>query len=64
MAITEDELTVPAGASPGTIDGIELTPKTVGLDGIPSFDSVEDERHYRKTHLAGALRIFGKFGFG
>ena len=64
MAITEDELTVPSNASPGTIDGVELTPKTVGLDGIPSFDNVEDERHYRKTHLAGALRIFGKFGFG
>ena len=46
------------------IDGIELTPKTVGLDGIPTFDNVEDERHYRKSHLAGALRIFGKFGFG
>ena len=60
MAISEDELTT----SPGTIDGIELTPKTVGLDGIPSFDDVEDERYYRKTHLAGALRIFGKFGFG
>ena len=46
------------------IDGIELTPKTVGLDGIPTFDNVEDERYYRKSHLAGALRIFGKFGFG
>jgi ribulose-5-phosphate 4-epimerase/fuculose-1-phosphate aldolase len=27
------------------------------------FDTVEDERHYRKTHLAGALRVFGRFGF-
>ena len=54
MAITEDELAVTT-ASPGTIDGIELTPKTVGLDGIPSFDDVEDERHYRKTHLALSL---------
>ena len=45
MAITEDHATTTS--SPGTIDGIELTPKTVGLDGIPTFDNVEDERHYR-----------------
>lgn len=30
---------------------------------IPSFDSVEAERQYRKMRLAGAYRIFGKFGF-
>ncbi len=29
----------------------------------PSFDSVEQKRHYLKTVLAGAYRIFGKFGF-
>ncbi|TFH16848.1 MAG: hypothetical protein E4H05_06780, partial [Acidimicrobiales bacterium] len=60
MAITEDATTTAAGM----IDGIELTPKVVGLDGIPTFDHVEEERLYRKTHLAGALRVFGKFGFG
>ena len=49
--------------SPGSIDGIELTAKVVGLDGPPTFDTVEEERFYRKTHLAGALRTFGKFGF-
>ena len=66
MAIIDDTATTTStnGSSPGMIDGIELTPKTVGLDGIPTFDNVEDERHYRKSHLAGALRIFGKFGFG
>ena len=31
---------------------------------IPTFDSVEEERLYRKQRLAGALRIFGRLGFG
>ncbi len=47
-----------------TIDGIELTPKEVGLEGPPSFDTVEEERLHRKQKLAGALRVFGRFGFG
>lgn len=29
----------------------------------PTFDSIEEERLYRKQRLAGALRVFGKFGF-
>lgn len=29
----------------------------------PVFDNVEDERSYRKRHLAAALRLFGRFGF-
>ncbi len=60
MAITEDAAT---SAPTRSIDGIELTPKVVGLDGIPTFETVEEERYYRKTHLAGALRLFGRFGF-
>jgi ribulose-5-phosphate 4-epimerase/fuculose-1-phosphate aldolase len=28
-----------------------------------SFESVEDERRYRKEHLTAALRVFGKLGF-
>lgn len=47
-----------------TIDGIELTPKPVGLDGPPTFASVEEERAHRKAKLAGALRVFGRLGFG
>ncbi|MCU1500820.1 MAG: hypothetical protein JWM12_174 [Ilumatobacteraceae bacterium] len=47
-----------------TIDGIELTPKPVGLEGPPTFASVEEERLHRKQKLAGALRIFGRVGFG
>src|SRR5262245_61783717 len=30
----------------------------------PTFDSLEDERQHRKQRLAGALRIFGRLGFG
>ncbi|MBA2385773.1 MAG: class II aldolase/adducin family protein, partial [Acidimicrobiia bacterium] len=29
----------------------------------PTFDDVEDERLHRKQKLAGALRLFGRFGF-
>jgi ribulose-5-phosphate 4-epimerase/fuculose-1-phosphate aldolase len=46
------------------IDGVELTAKPVKLDGMPTFASVEDERLHRKQKLAGALRIFGRLGFG
>jgi class II aldolase/adducin N-terminal domain-containing protein len=47
-----------------TIDGVELTPKTVGLEGPPMFATVDEERLHRKQKLAGALRIFGRVGFG
>ncbi|OJJ14342.1 class II aldolase/adducin family protein [marine bacterium AO1-C] len=29
----------------------------------PKFDSIEQKRHYLKRTLAGAFRLFGKFGF-
>jgi ribulose-5-phosphate 4-epimerase/fuculose-1-phosphate aldolase len=48
----------------GSIDGVPLTPKDVQLAGPPTFDTVEEERLHRKQKLAGALRIFGRFGFG
>src|SRR3954469_2769694 len=48
-----------------TIDGVELTPKQVGLDMLPpTLATVEEERLERKQKLAGALRIFGRLGFG
>src|SRR4051794_5750430 len=57
MAMTENETR--------TIDGIELTPKQVGLDLLPpAFATVEEERLERKQKLAGALRLFGRLGFG
>lgn len=47
-----------------TIDGVPLTPKTdLYFRTPPEFDTVEEERLHRKQKLAGALRIFGKFGF-
>jgi ribulose-5-phosphate 4-epimerase/fuculose-1-phosphate aldolase len=30
---------------------------------FPKFDNVDDERQHRKQRLAGALRLFGQFGF-
>lgn len=30
---------------------------------LPTFDTVEEERLHRKQRLAGAFRLFGKFGF-
>lgn len=30
---------------------------------IPKFDTVEEERRFRKQRLAAAFRIFGRFGF-
>lgn len=29
----------------------------------PTFQSIEEERRYKKARLAGAFRIFGKFGY-
>jgi ribulose-5-phosphate 4-epimerase/fuculose-1-phosphate aldolase len=49
------------------IDGIPLTPKQVtviGADEMAPAPTVAEERLRRKQKLAGALRIFGRFGFG
>ena len=47
------------------IDGVPLTPKTdLKIATPPTFETVEEERQHRKHKLAGALRIFGRFGFG
>ncbi len=46
------------------IDGVELTPKSVTKAVPPTFADVADERRHRKQKLAGALRVFGRLGFG
>ncbi len=62
MTATEAPATASTSAIP-SIDGIPLTPKETSFD-IPTFASVEEERKHRKEKLAGALRIFGRLGFG
>jgi ribulose-5-phosphate 4-epimerase/fuculose-1-phosphate aldolase len=62
MTITPD-----APADTRVIDGIPLTPKevtTIGFEDLKPAATVEEERLRRKQKLAGALRIFGRFGFG
>ncbi|MEY4045124.1 MAG: hypothetical protein RL644_1392, partial [Actinomycetota bacterium] len=62
MTITPD-----APSSARTIDGIPLTPKevtTIGFEDLAPRATVEEERLHRKQKLAGALRIFGRCGFG
>ncbi len=34
-----------------------------GLEGPPTFATKEEERRHRKVHLAGAFRLFARFGF-
>jgi len=38
-------------------------PEGVEIPQPPSFDSIAEERQYRKEQLAAGLRIFGRFGF-
>lgn len=38
--------------------------ESLSLPAPPSFDTVEDERRYRKQELALAFRLLGKLGFG
>ena len=45
------------------IDAESLTPRQPRFKVPPTFDDVEDERRHRKERLAGALRLFGRFGF-
>lgn len=62
MTITPD-----APAETRMIDGIPLTPKavtTLYAEELAPKPTVEEERLRRKQKLAGALRIFGRFGFG
>ena len=58
---------LPAAARVPSIDGVPLTPKQVpiySLDTMAPAATLAEERLRRKQKLAGALRIFGRFGFG
>ena len=46
------------------INGMEYIPRENPLPELPVFESVEEERAHRKVKLAGALRVFGRLGFG
>ena len=61
MAITDD---LGAAHDVPEIDGVPLTPKEVSFPLPETFDTVEEERAHRKAKLAGALRVFGRLGFG
>ncbi len=61
MVMIENE--VPTDVAVRTIDGVTLTPKQINQRLPQTFASVEEERLHRKQKLAGALRIFGRFGF-
>ena len=50
--------------SPGSINGIPLTAKPLRELAPPRFSSLAEERLHRQQRLAGALRIFGRLGFG
>jgi ribulose-5-phosphate 4-epimerase/fuculose-1-phosphate aldolase len=63
MSITESDSSPSSDGVP-TIDGVPLVPQAVGLDLPPVFSTPEEERLHRKQKLAGALRVFGRLGFG
>jgi ribulose-5-phosphate 4-epimerase/fuculose-1-phosphate aldolase len=56
MAMTEHDVRM--------IGGVPLTPKELTYNFPPTFATIEEERTHRKAKLAGALKIFGRLGFG
>ncbi|KAL4885514.1 class II aldolase/adducin N-terminal [Aspergillus karnatakaensis] len=65
---------VPSKSAPTTTTRIEKPPqvqvlgktksgKTLRIRSYPAFDNLEDERLYRKQHLAAAFRVFADRGF-
>ncbi len=56
-----------ATANPGLprrINGVALVPQALIHQSPPVFETIAEERRYRLSHLAGALRVFGRSGFG
>lgn len=48
---------------PGLAAAVGPMPEGVTIPLPPTFDTVEEERRYRKEQLAAGFRLFGKFGF-
>ncbi|WP_345380841.1 class II aldolase/adducin family protein [Pseudonocardia yuanmonensis] len=53
-----------APTAEGGMPSFEPAQKGISLPRPPVFATVEEERLHRKQQLAGAFRIFGRFGFG
>ncbi len=49
--------------TPETTETLDRGPRELVMPTPPTFASVEEERLHRKQRLAGALRLFGRFGF-
>jgi len=43
--------------------GMTKSGKRLNIRTYPKFDNLEDERTYRKQHLAAAFRVFADRGF-
>jgi ribulose-5-phosphate 4-epimerase/fuculose-1-phosphate aldolase len=50
--------------APTSMPSFEPSQEGISLPKPPVFATVEEERLHRKQQLAGAFRIFGRFGFG
>ncbi len=46
-----------------TVLGTTKLGKKLKVRSYPAFDNLEDERLYRKQHLAAAFRIFAERGY-
>ena len=58
VTMSESKDNAIAGAKGRTKSGKELK-----IRSYPQFDSLEEERLYRKQHLAAAYRVFAERGF-
>jgi hypothetical protein len=53
----------PEKPPPVQVLGKTKSGKTLKIRSYPQFDNLEDERLYRKQHLAAAFRVFADRGF-
>jgi len=63
MSIADVAAAGPDAAATRVIDGRPLVPQEVSLSLPETFATVEEARAHRKVKVAGALRLFGRFGF-